>query len=214
MISTIQDTIMTKDNAFSESWYNQFNFLLSAHTLKQLPRDDGVEVAFVGRSNAGKSSVINSITGKKSLARISKTPGRTRLLNFFGYRDGIRLVDLPGYGFAKVPAEVKQHWVKLINGYLESRSSLKGIIHIMDVRHPLSTFDVQMLSWCQAVDLPAHVLLNKSDKLSRGAGLNTLNEVKDKLVPGRHSVQLFSSLKRTGIEEVRMLLASWLGDQP
>ena len=204
---------MAKDNTFSESWYNQFNFLLSAHTLQQLPQDCGVEVAFAGRSNAGKSSVINSITGKKSLARISKTPGRTRLLNFFEYRDDIRLVDLPGYGFAKVPAEVKQHWVKLINGYLESRSSLKGIILIMDVRHPLGTFDVQMLSWCQLVELPVHVLLNKSDKLSRGAGLNTLNKVKGELVSGSHSIQLFSSLKRTGIEEVRKLLNSWLGVQ-
>ncbi len=204
---------MTKENAFSEDWYNQVNFLVSAHTLQQLPRDYGVEVAFAGRSNAGKSSVINSITGKKSLARISKTPGRTRLLNFFEYRDGIRLVDLPGYGFAKVPAEVKQHWVRLLNGYLESRSSLKGIILIMDVRHPLSTFDVQMLSWCQVVDLPVHILLNKSDKLSRGAGLNTLNKVKAELEQGSHSVQLFSSLKRTGIEEVRLLLASWLGAQ-
>ena len=180
---------------------------------RRVPPDEGIEVAFAGRSNAGKSSVINAITGKKSLARISKTPGRTRLLNFFEYRDGIRLVDLPGYGFAKVPAEVKQHWVKLINGYFESRSSLKGIILIMDVRHPLNTFDVQMLSWCQEVDLPVHVLLNKSDKLSRGAGLNTLNKVKGKLVPGSHSVQLFSSLKRTGIEEVRMLLNRWLGFQ-
>jgi GTP-binding protein len=205
---------MAKDNTFSESWYNQFNFLQSAHTLQQLPQDCGVEVAFAGRSNAGKSSVINSITGKKSLARISKTPGRTRLLNFFEYRDDIRLVDLPGYGFAKVPAEVKKHWVKLINGYLESRSSLKGIILIMDVRHPMSAFDVQMLSWCQVVELPVHVLLNKSDKLSRGAALNTLSKVQGELVSGSHSIQLFSSLKRTGIKEVRILLNSWLGVQP
>jgi GTP-binding protein len=204
---------MAKDNTFSESWYNQFNFLLSAHTLQQLPQDCGVEVAFAGRSNAGKSSVINSITGKKSLARISKTPGRTRLLNFFEYHDEIRLVDLPGYGFAKVPAEVKQHWVKLINGYLESRTSLKGIILIMDVRHPLSAFDVQMLSWCQVVELPVHILLNKSDKLSHGAALNTLRKVQDELVSGSHSIQLFSSLKRTGIEEVRILLNDWLGVQ-
>ena len=202
---------MSYKNAFSAGWYNQIIYLVSAHTLQQMPRDIGVEVAFAGRSNAGKSSVINSITGKNSLARISKAPGRTRLLNFFEYREGIRLVDLPGYGYAKVPAEVKQHWIALLNGYFEARVSLKGVMLIMDIRHPLTRFDEQMLNLCQATDRPVHILLNKSDKLSRGAGMNTLKQVKTRLQPGCQSVQLFSALKQTGVDEARSILGCWLG---
>jgi GTP-binding protein len=203
---------MTKENTFPTGWYNQVKFLVSAHTPQQLPQDNGVEVAFAGRSNSGKSRVINSITGKNSLARISKTPGRTRLLNFFEYRKGIRLVDLPGYGYAKVPAKVKQHWARLLNDYLENRASLQGMILIMDIRHPMTIFDEQMLAWCQAAGLPVHILLNKSDKLSRGAGMNTLKKVEAQLTPGCNSIQLFSALKQTGVEEARSILVNWLRD--
>ena len=187
-------------------------FLTSASKVAQCPPDEGWEVAFAGRSNAGKSSAINSLTGNKKLARTSKTPGRTQLLNFFALSPEQRLVDLPGYGFAKVPRAVKLAWIKQLEGYLQVRESLRGMILLMDVRHPMQPFDEQMLSWAVSASMPVHILLTKSDKLKKGpakaAMLQVLARVKEhsELV----SVQLFSALKHTGHEEVMAVLNGWL----
>lgn len=205
---------MVDSKVISDDWYKQARYQKSAHTLLQVPPDHGVEVAFAGRSNAGKSSVLNSITGNKLLAKTSKTPGRTRLLNFFEYDEGRRLVDLPGYGYARVPRDVKQHWTRLLNGYFKNRKSLGGLFLVMDIRHPLMPFDEQMLAWCQTADLPVHILLNKADKLSRGAGLVILKKVEGLVQQEGHSIQLFSSLKRTGVDEARAILGKWLGVCP
>lgn len=187
-------------------------FLKSAARLNQAPPDNGHEAAFAGRSNAGKSSALNAISGHKGLARTSKTPGRTQLINFFTVTDAARLVDLPGYGYAKVPLEVKAQWERHLSAYLEHRTSLAGLILLMDVRHPLTDFDRQMLEWCRQADLPVHALLTKADKLKRGAAQSTLLTVKRELgtLHPRASVQLFSALDGTGLEEARTLLATWL----
>jgi len=188
--------------------YHQAKFINSAPHLLNMPADEGYEVAFAGRSNAGKSSAINTLTNQNSLARISKTPGRTQMLNFFSINDCHRFVDLPGYGYAKVPEAVKQGWHDLMESYLTSRQSLCGIILVMDVRHPLTDFDWQMVDWCQHRNLPLHVLLTKSDKLNYGAAKNTLLQVTKELkeVNFPLTVQLFSSLKKSGIDEVHQAL--------
>lgn len=193
--------------------YQQIRYLLSAHDFSQSPEDRGVEVAFAGRSNAGKSSALNAITGMRSLARTSKTPGRTQALNFFGIDDERRLVDLPGYGFARVPEEVKRRWQRTLENYFRSRRSLRGLFLVMDIRHPLGEYDVMMLDWCREMRLPAHVLLTKADKLSRGAAMATLAKVRKELQAryGNPDAQLFSALKNTGIEEARKVLDDWLG---
>lgn len=190
--------------------YNKATFLLSAPTLAELPADSGIEVAFIGRSNAGKSSALNTITGIKGLARTSKTPGRTQMINLFGLDENRRLVDLPGYGYAKVPLAIKHRWQKYINEYLQKRDCLKGLILIMDIRHPLKEYDQQCLDWAYHSELPTHILLTKADKLSRGAAINTLNEVRKALehLPGI-TVQLFSSLNKAGLEEALLQLDSW-----
>ncbi|HWS03039.1 MAG TPA: ribosome biogenesis GTP-binding protein YihA/YsxC [Gammaproteobacteria bacterium] len=187
-------------------------FLKSAARLDHAPPDDGHEAAFAGRSNAGKSSALNAISGHKGLARTSKTPGRTQLINFFTITPEARLVDLPGYGYAKVPLEVKAQWERHLNAYLEQRTSLAGLILLMDVRHPLTDFDCQMLAWCRQADLPVHVLLTKADKLKRGAAQNTLLTVRRELVKlhPQASVQLFSALDGTGLDEARAQLCAWL----
>lgn len=197
--------------------YRNAQFMLSVASLSQLPPDEGGEVAIVGRSNAGKSSAINTITGINGLARTSKTPGRTQQINFFEIADGRRLADLPGYGYAKVPLSAKQKWVKLIEDYLQIRESLKGLIIVMDCRRPLQELDVQLVNWCCAANMPLHLLLTKADKLSRGAAGNALQQVRREVkadfnAMGRHAitVQLFSSLKKTGIEEVHTCLDGWL----
>lgn len=192
--------------------YRQAEYLLSAHTLDQIPPDQGAEVAFAGRSNAGKSSVINTITDRKSLARVSKTPGRTRQINFFQVQEDIRLVDLPGYGFAKVSDALQQHWGRTLSAYFEKRTSLKGLILITDIRRLLTDYDEQMLAWCQANGLPVHVLLNKADKLSFGASKQSLIRVRQKLANESLSVQLYSALKKAGVDEVRARLDTWLFD--
>lgn len=188
--------------------YHQAKFINSSPHLKNTPPDEGKEVAFAGRSNAGKSSAINTLTRQNALARISKTPGRTQMLNFFEINDNLRFVDLPGYGYAKVPLEVKHEWHKLMETYLLKRKSLSGIILVMDVRHPLTDFDWQMVEWCQHSDLPLHILLTKADKLTYGAGKNTLlqvqRELSDVTIP--LSIQLFSSLKKQGVDEVHEAL--------
>jgi GTP-binding protein len=194
--------------------YNNATFLLSAPTLVELPPDHGMEVAFIGRSNAGKSSALNTITGIKALARTSKTPGRTQMINLFRLDDQRRLVDLPGYGYAKVPLAIKHRWQKNINEYLQKRECLKGLILIMDIRHPLKEYDQQCLEWAFHSNLPTHILLTKADKLSRGAAINTLIEVRKAIEHMQStSVQLFSSLNKVGLDEALLQLDSWYTEE-
>ncbi len=184
--------------------YTQAKFINSSPHLSDTPPDQGMEVAFAGRSNAGKSSAINTLTRQHGLARISKTPGRTQMLNFFEINERQRFVDLPGYGYAKVPLAVKKKWHELMETYLTSRKSLCGIILVMDVRHPLTEFDWQMIEWCEHTGLPLHVLLTKADKLNYGAAKTTLLQVQKELKDASFplTIQLFSSLKKVGIDEV------------
>ena len=187
-------------------------FLLSAPDARRAPPDQGAEVAFAGRSNAGKSSALNAITGRKALARTSKTPGRTQHLVFFTLNDDHRLVDLPGYGYARVPEAVKRQWGQAMERYLSQRQSLKGLILLMDIRHPLTDFDRQMLAYCAHRALPIHVLLTKADKLKRGAASSTLLTVRRELKSHQNvSLQLFSATKHTGLDEARAQIADWLG---
>lgn len=191
--------------------YNRAEFLISVPTPQQAPEDSGYEVAFAGRSNAGKSSALNALTGRKSLARTSKTPGRTQHLVFFSIDDEHRLVDLPGYGFAKVPDKVKMQWGQAMENYLIMRQSLRGLILLMDVRHPLTDFDQQMLSWCAHSQMPVHILLTKADKLKRGAAMNSLQKVKKELKEQPNvSIQLFSATKKTGVDEALAVIDNWL----
>ena len=191
--------------------YHRTTFMMSASHVTDAPEDNGKEIAFAGRSNAGKSSALNTLTGQKSLARISKTPGRTQMLNFFQIDELKRFVDLPGFGYAKVPLAVKKKWRSMMETYLIRRHSLAGIVLVMDVRHPLTEFDRQMIEWCIYKRLPLHILLTKSDKLKYGAAKNTLLAVQKQLgeIPRSVSVQLFSSLKKTGIDELHELLDAW-----
>ena len=191
--------------------YRQASFLTSAARLDQAPPDEGYEVAFAGRSNAGKSSAINALCDHKGLARTSKTPGRTQLLNFFQLDERRRLVDLPGYGYAKVSVNIKKEWQGTLARYLEQRQCLCGLILLMDVRHPLKAFDVQMLEWAAHINLPLHVLLTKADKLKKGAAANSYQKVRKTIVaidPG-FTVQLFSALKRTGVDNAHHKLDHW-----
>jgi len=191
--------------------YRHAEFLLSVNKWNQLPPDDDIEVAFAGRSNAGKSSAINTITDIKSLCRTSKTPGRTQMINYFSIAPHKHLVDLPGYGYAKVPVKIKQHWQNLLERYLIERSALRGVVMIMDVRRPLTEYDCIMLQWCQKSEMPAHILLTKADKFKRGAAQNILLKVRRTLktdYPGT-TVQLFSALKKTGVDEAREVLNGW-----
>lgn len=189
-------------------------FLTSAGRYSQCPADEGWEVAFAGRSNAGKSSAINCLTGNSKLARTSKTPGRTQLLNFFTVSEVQRLVDLPGYGFARVPEKVKREWTRQIEYYLQHRRSLRGLVLLMDVRHPLQDFDRMMIEWAAAAAMPVHILLTKADKLKNGPARSTLLKVRGELAGHADlvSVQLFSALKQTGLEELRDTLTAWLTD--
>jgi GTP-binding protein len=190
----------------------QASFLISAAKVEQCPDDFGHEVAFAGRSNAGKSSALNTLT-HASLARTSKTPGRTQLLNFFQLDEQRRLVDLPGYGYAKVPIPLKLHWQKHLEAYLGSRESLRGLILMMDIRHPLTEFDELMLDWSIASQMPMHILLTKADKLAFGAAKTALLKVQQDIRKrwGDHvSIQLFSAPKRMGIEAAQTVLAQWL----
>jgi GTP-binding protein len=194
----------------------QTAFKTSAPTLKHCPPDVGGEVAFAGRSNAGKSSAINTLTRQKQLARASKTPGRTQLINFFSLDEERRLVDLPGYGYAAVPLTLKQDWQKHLGHYLKERLSLRGLILLMDIRHPLTEFDQSMLDWAESRPLPVHILLTKSDKLNRGPANTALLAVRKTLKEAncKATVQLFSSLKVQGLEEVAEVLGRWLEYPP
>ena len=195
------------------NYYRTASFLISANHLKQLPPDVGAEVAFAGRSNAGKSSALNAITDNKSLARTSKTPGRTQMINYFEIDAEHRLADLPGYGFAKVPVAVKRHWQEVLEGYFAQRQSLKGVILLMDIRHPMKPFDDMMLSWCEQSGVEAHVLLTKADKLKRGAAKSSVLKVRKAIkdLGLSATVQSFSAPKKEGVEQARDLLDQWLG---
>ena len=194
------------------------SFLLSVGELDQLPPDRGVEVAVAGRSNAGKSSAINAICNRRKLAFVSRTPGRTQLINFFDLGGGRRLVDLPGYGYAKVPAAVRERWEALLGAYLRTRHALRGLVLVMDARHPLTALDRRMLDWFAVTERPVHVLMTKADKLSRQAAQRQRIETEEALArvyPGV-SVQLFSSTTSSGLDEARGALARLLGllDKP
>jgi GTP-binding protein len=189
----------------------QPKFIKGAYKLNQLPPDTGIEVAFAGRSNVGKSTVLNVLSGVKSLARTSKTPGRTQEINFFDLGNDRRLVDLPGYGYAKVSDARKRHWGETLGEYLITRQSLAGLVLLMDVRHPMKEYDQLMLDWCAHAGLPVYVILNKSDKLSRGKASAALQDVK-RQIPASHiaGIQLFSALKRSGVAPAIRQLCQWL----
>lgn len=190
-------------------------FTISAPDIRRLPADNGIEVAFAGRSNAGKSSALNTLTNQKSLARTSKTPGRTQLINIFEIAENKRLVDLPGYGFAKVPMEMKKKWQKALGEYLEKRECLKGIVVLMDIRHPLKDLDMDLIQWAADSDLPVLALLTKSDKLSQGKASGQVLAVKKQLkaLNADIKVQAFSSLKRTGADQANSIICHWFQDE-
>ena len=198
--------------------YPTASFLISAPTLALCPDDTGAEVAFAGRSNAGKSSAINALTQQNALARTSRTPGRTQLINFFSVMndESRRLVDLPGYGYAKVPEAVKLEWQKHLAEYLRNRFSLRGLVLLMDVRHPLTEFDQMMLDYADQRGMPVHILLTKADKLKKGPASAALQKVRSRLKDWEDlvSVQLFSSLKRDGVDTLSQKLNHWLYTPP
>jgi len=190
-------------------------FTISAPDIRKLPEDSGIEVAFAGRSNAGKSSALNTLTNQKGLARTSKTPGRTQLINVFDIGDNKRLIDLPGYGFAKVPLEMKKKWQEALGEYLEKRQSLKGLVVLMDIRHPLKDLDMNLIKWAVDGNLPVLALLTKCDKLSQGKRNTEVLKVKKVLdaLNGDIKVQAFSSLKRTGSEQADKIICDWFSEE-
>ena len=195
--------------------FNRADYLLAAHTHRQLPPDGGREVAFAGRSNAGKSSALNALCGRNALARVSKTPGRTQQLVYFGLPpfEGKYLVDLPGYGYAKVPQDLQAHWQAFLDGYFGSRMALAGLVVVMDIRHPLKDYDRQMLGYAVERGLPAHAILTKSDKLGRGQQMQTLQAVRKDLFASYGDtvgVQVYSGESKLGVDELRAVVAGWL----
>lgn len=192
--------------------YQRAQFLQSATTINTLPPELGFEVAFAGRSNSGKSSTLNALCQQKSLARTSKTPGRTQLINFFSLPEGKCLVDLPGYGYAKVPDKVKLEWQRFIESYLSTRFTLCGLVIVMDIRRPMQEHDLTMLDWTASRKLPTHIILNKSDKLKKGQAKTALLKTQQQLKEYDHAVtvQTFSALKKTGLDELRKRLDNWL----
>ncbi|WP_392560754.1 ribosome biogenesis GTP-binding protein YihA/YsxC [Orbus mooreae] len=195
--------------------YAKTYFVTSAPDINHLPEDSGVEIAFAGRSNAGKSSALNTLTNQKSLARTSKTPGRTQLINLFEVEPNCRLVDLPGYGYAQVPETVKIKWQQALGEYLQKRESLKGLVILMDIRHPLKDLDQQMIAWAVESNLSVMLLLTKCDKLASGAQKRQLNMVQEAILPfqGDITVTTFSSLKRSGLEQLKQKLNEWFSQQ-
>ncbi|AWK40360.1 YihA family ribosome biogenesis GTP-binding protein [Photorhabdus laumondii subsp. laumondii] len=195
--------------------YHMTRFITSAPDIRHLPQDMGIEVAFAGRSNAGKSSALNALTKQKSLARTSKTPGRTQLINLFEVEEGIRLVDLPGYGYAEVPEEMKRKWQKALGEYLQKRECLIGLVVLMDIRHPLKDLDQQMIQWAVAMQVPVMVLLTKADKLASGARKSQLNKVRDALLAlnGDIQVEYFSVPKKIGIDKLHQKLDIWFSQK-
>ena len=199
------------DNSDDSIDYGKVRYLLGAAELHQLPDDRGIEVAFAGRSNAGKSSALNKLTGQRNLARTSKTPGRTQLINIFTIDDTKRLVDLPGYGFAKVSRSVKSNWEKTLSDYLQTRECLKSLVILMDIRHPCKDMDVAMIRWALAAGLSVMVLLSKSDKVKQGEKAKSIKAVKNTLTPlvgpdNELVISPFSSLKGEGVSILRNFL--------
>ena len=194
------------------AYYQQAHFIQSATTQSTLPAELGFEVAFAGRSNAGKSSSLNRLCQQKALARVSKTPGRTQLINFFAIPQGRYLVDLPGYGYAKVPEKVKKQWQAFIESYLSTLFTLRGLVLIMDIRRPMQDYDKVMLSWAQSRNLAVHILLNKSDKFKRGKATASLLKARKELKQYTNpvSIQMFSAFKGDGVEVLRNKLDDWL----
>ncbi|MBU2884314.1 ribosome biogenesis GTP-binding protein YihA/YsxC [Gilvimarinus agarilyticus] len=192
-------------------------FTQSAPSIRECPPEEGLEVAFAGRSNAGKSSAINTLTDNKKLARISKTPGRTQLINFFDLSETTRLVDLPGYGFAKVSRALKEQWQENLSEYLHERKCLAGLVIVMDIRHPMQDYDTLVLNWAIEVEMPVHLLLTKADKLKKGPAQNTLLQVRKSLkeagVDDLVTAQTFSSLKNAGLDQLKQVLTGWLTGQ-
>ena len=210
MIAFALKTFIAK---FHMPLFQNATFFISAHHLRDLPPASGIEVAFAGRSNAGKSSALNTLANHNRLAFVSKQPGRTQLINFFTLGNDRHLVDLPGYGYAKVPEAMRAHWQSVLARYLSERTSLGGLVLVMDSRHPLQPLDKQMLDWFCPSGKPVHVLLTKSDKLSRGEASLTLAKTRKELLAtwGENvSVQLFSSSKKLGVEEAEKIIGAWL----
>ena len=199
------------------SLFQNAKFFTTVNHLKDIPATPA-EIAFVGRSNAGKSSAINTLTNQTRLAFVSKTPGRTQHINFFELSNGFFLADLPGYGYAAVPEAIRAHWVELLGQYLQKRDSLVGLVMIMDSRHPLKELDIKMLDFFAVRQRPVHILLSKADKMSKNEQIKTLAAVKKGLAPWTTqipvTVQLFSSLKKQGIQEVETIVASWFDQIP
>ncbi|SBT82085.1 Probable GTP-binding protein EngB [secondary endosymbiont of Trabutina mannipara] len=187
-------------------------FLFSVPNIRLLPVNNGIEIAFVGRSNSGKSSAINTLTSNKSLAKTSKTPGRTQLINFFEVEPGLRIVDLPGYGYAKVPENIKRQWQHTISEYLQRRDNLKGLVVLMDIRHPMKYLDQKIIILAKNLNIPILILLTKSDKLTYKARNDQLNKVRKMTIPlfkGDIHIEIFSSIKKHGVETLRQKLNTW-----
>lgn len=196
---------------FSAYNYHMTRFVTSAPDIHHLPTDNSIEIAFAGRSNAGKSSALNALTNQNNLARTSKTPGRTQLINLFQVAEGKSLVDLPGYGYAEVPEKIRRQWQKSLEEYLQKRRSLKGIVILMDIRHPLKDLDQQMIQWAVDVTLPVLLLLTKADKLSQSGRNSMLRQVVHQIAPlqGDIQVEIFSVLKKIGVDKLRDKLDTW-----
>lgn len=195
----------------SQIHFNKAKFFTSAPNIKAMPADSGIEIAFAGRSNAGKSSALNTLTRQKNLARTSKTPGRTQLINVFEIEPGKRLIDLPGYGYAKVPEAVKKEWQKSLSEYLQYRQSLQGFVVLMDIRHPFREIDQHLIQWAVDCDIPVLALLTKADKLKQGARKSTLLKCREAAMAfcGDVQIELFSSLKKLGLPKLEATLTTW-----
>ena len=191
--------------------YHKTHFLTSAPNIRSIPEDTGIEIAFAGRSNAGKSTALNALTNQKSLARTSKTPGRTQLINLFEVEPNCKLVDLPGYGYAAVPEKMKIEWQKSLGEYLQKRECLGGLVVLMDIRHPLKDLDQQMIEWAVSADLPVMLLLTKADKLSQSARSKQVKMVREAILPfqGDIQVEVFSAQNKIGIDKLAAKLDSW-----
>lgn len=191
--------------------YHKTHFLTSAPNIRSIPEDTGIEIAFAGRSNAGKSTALNALTNQKSLARTSKTPGRTQFINLFEVEPNCKLVDLPGYGYAAVPEKMKIEWQKSLGEYLQKRECLGGLVVLMDIRHPLKDLDQQMIEWAVSADLPVMLLLTKADKLSQSARSKQVKMVREAILPfqGDIQVEVFSAQNKIGIDKLAAKLDSW-----
>ena len=191
--------------------YHKTHFLTSAPNIRAIPADEGIEIAFAGRSNAGKSTALNALTNQKNLARTSKTPGRTQLINLFEVENGCKLVDLPGYGYAAVPEQMKIQWQKSWGDYLQHRQCLAGLVVLMDIRHPLKDLDQQMIDWAVSAELPVLLLLTKADKLSQSARSKQVKMVREAILPfqGDIQVEAFSAQSKLGIDKLAGKLDGW-----